>query len=238
MNRLWRNQSEVERSKACLIESLGLYRELGHLWGIAYCLCDLGQLTIWAGDFSVALDCLEEAKTIFRELGNRIGEAFVLTNLGTFAYWREDYKLAISYYEEAIVLFDKLGLLISNWPRVHMAYTFLRQGDFTQAREYFELGIHQFQEEGNLTGVMFAQEGIASLQLDQGKAESAIRLIGWADTMRERMGNYRPPVEQRDVDKIVTACLTQMGDSAFSDAYEEGKKMSMEEAIAYALEES
>jgi tetratricopeptide (TPR) repeat protein len=238
LHRLWRNQSEVERSKACLIESLRLYRELGHLWGIAYCLCDLGQLTIWAGDFSLALDCLGEAKTIFRELGNRVGEAYVLINFGTLAYWQGNYKLAITYYEEAMALFDKLGLTMSYWPRVHMAYTFLREGDFTQAREYFELGIHLFQEEGNVIGVIFALEGIACLQLDQGKAERATRLIGWADTMREKIGNPRPPVEQADVDKAITVCLAKMGEAAFSDVYEEGEKMSLEEAVDYAVEET
>jgi hypothetical protein len=56
--------------------------------------------------------------------------------------------------------------------------------------------------------------------------------------MREKLGDSRPPVEQGDVDKDITACLANLGETLFSDEYEERKKMSLEEAISYALEES
>jgi tetratricopeptide (TPR) repeat protein len=230
------NQSNPERSKAYLVESLRLYRELGHLWGIAYCLSDLGQLTIGAGDFSFALDCLKEAKEIFRELGNQAGEAWVLNFWGTLAYRQSDYQQACDYFDEAIALFERLGLSGSYWPRVHLAYTFLRQGNLTKARDSFDLGIRLFREEGNVIGVIYAMEGIASLYLIQEKAEHATKLTGWADALRETIGNYRSPLEQNDVDKNITACLARMGKAAFSDAYENGKNMSLEEAITFALE--
>ena len=50
------------------------------------------------------------------------------------------------------------------------------------------------------------------------------------------MGLDRPPVEQANVDKDITACIAVMGESAFSAVYDEGKKMSLEDAIAYALD--
>jgi|WetSurMetagenome_2_1015567.scaffolds.fasta_scaffold132093_2 hypothetical protein len=53
--------------------------------------------------------------------------------------------------------------------------------------------------------------------------------------MRKKLGNPRSPVEQGDVDQTITACLEKMGEAVFSDAYEEGKKMSLEEAISYAV---
>jgi len=39
------------------------------------------------------------------------------------------------------------------------------------------------------------------------------------------------------VDKIIAACLAKTGEAAFSDAYDEGQKMTLNEAVAYALEE-
>ena len=53
-----------------------------------------------------------------------------------------------------------------------------------------------------------------------GKLEQSARLIGRAD-----------------VDRIVAACLAKMGEVSFSDAYDEGRKMSLEEAVACALKE-
>ena len=70
-----------------------------------------------------------------------------------------------------------------------------------------------------------------------GKTEMAGQLIGWSDALRERIGDPRPPLEQADVDKIIAACVTKVGEAAFSDAYDEGQKMSLDEAVAYVLEE-
>ena len=53
-----------------------------------------------------------------------------------------------------------------------------------------------------------------------GKLEQSARLIGRAD-----------------VDRIVAACLAKMGEVSFSDVYDEGQKMSLEEAVACALKE-
>jgi hypothetical protein len=37
------------------------------------------------------------------------------------------------------------------------------------------------------------------------------------------------------VDKIVAACVTEMGEVDFSNAYHEGKAMTLDEAVAYIL---
>jgi hypothetical protein len=37
---------------------------------------------------------------------------------------------------------------------------------------------------------------------------------------------------------MIAACLAKMGEIAFSDAYDEGQKMTLDEAVAYALTES
>jgi len=37
---------------------------------------------------------------------------------------------------------------------------------------------------------------------------------------------------------MIAACISKMGEATFSDAYEEGKKISLDEAVTYALGES
>jgi hypothetical protein len=66
----------------------------------------------------------------------------------------------------------------------------------------------------------------------------AARLIGWADALREQIKDRRPLLEQTDVDQIIASCLVKMGEIAFSDAYDEGQAMTLDEAVAYALTES
>jgi predicted ATPase/DNA-binding XRE family transcriptional regulator len=231
------NQNDLERSKIYLLESMQLYRELGHLAGIAGCLLDLGHAAIYESDFFSAAEWLGEAKRLFVDLGNQAGEAYALTFLGTLAFWQADYPQACAYLEEAIKIFERVGNSAYAWSRTQMAYVFLRQGEFTRAKEMFRLGVQQFQKVNNVIGVVFAIEGLASYHVNQGNMQLAALLIGWADFMRKRIDNHRPPIEQVDFSECITTCLARMGEAAFSDVYEDGEKMSIEEAIVYAFEE-
>ena len=71
-----------------------------------------------------------------------------------------------------------------------------------------------------------------------GNLKNAARLIGWADATRKEINDTRPLLEQRDVDKVIAACISRMGEVAFADAYDEGQVMTLDEAVALALNES
>jgi hypothetical protein len=70
------------------------------------------------------------------------------------------------------------------------------------------------------------------------KTEVGVQLIGWGDARREKISGTRLHPEKADVDKIIAACKAQMGEVAFSDAYDAGQKMSLEEAVEYTLNEN
>jgi hypothetical protein len=122
------------------------------------------------------------------------------------------------------------------WAQIYMAYTILRQGDIEKARELFENGIRGMQQAGLVIGLVFAVEGIASLYVNQGKIQGAARLFAWADAMREKIGDPRPPVEQVSVERDLGTVRSQLGNATFADLSEEGQMMTVEEAIAVVLE--
>ena len=127
---------------------------------------------------------------------------------------------------------------MASWSQVRLAYAVLRQGDITQARELFRICIQRFQKSNKIIGFIYAVEGLANLNVNQEHPRRAARLYAWADAMRDKIADHRPPLQQADVDKIIAACLARMGEVAFADAYDEGQKMSLDEAVAYALEEN
>ena len=55
--------------------------------------------------------------------------------------------------------------------------------------------------------------------------------------MREKTQDARPNTEQADVDKLIAACLAKMGEVAFSDAYDQGQAMTLDEAVRFAVGE-
>jgi hypothetical protein len=69
-----------------------------------------------------------------------------------------------------------------------------------------------------------------------GKLEAAARLIGWSDANRKDMGDPRPRIEQADLDRDVTTIKAKIGSSAFEVAYDSGRQMTLDEAVALALD--
>jgi hypothetical protein len=124
------------------------------------------------------------------------------------------------------------------WDRILLGHVIVRQGKISEAREIIFETIQEFFKVKDEIGVAFSLEGVAGLCILVGKPEEAAWLIGWADMTRKKNGDKRPLIEQADVDKVIAACLAKMGEVAFSDAYEKGQKMTMDEAVVYALRES
>jgi predicted ATPase/class 3 adenylate cyclase len=232
------NNNDLDHSKAYLFDSLRLFRELGHLAGIAICLSELAHRAIWGGDFVSPVPWLEEARELHRQLGNILREADVLSYYGHLAYWQGDYQQARASYEESTRLHEKVGHLLNvSWSRVNIAYIVLRQGDYQQAKEMFNSCVQQFQKANNTIGLIFAIEGLASLNVNQGQPERAARLFAWADAMRAKIGDHRPPVEQDSVGRDLAVIHSKLNDADFVRLSIEGQAITVEEAITLALEE-
>jgi tetratricopeptide (TPR) repeat protein len=230
--------NDVERGISLVKESLNIYRELGHLTDVASSLFQLARLSIWRGDFSSPVPWLEEALSISRQLGNQMSEQEALITQGNLAYRKGDYHEACAYYEDAISLGEKIGdfyhLL---WVRVYLAYVILRQGDVQRARTRFKNSIYESNKAGLTIAVVYAIEGLANLNVMQDQPECAARLFAWADAMREKIGDHRPPVEQAAVDSDLSILHSQLQDDELLRLSAEGQRLTMEEAIDLAQAE-
>jgi tetratricopeptide (TPR) repeat protein len=238
MVQLSSNSGNLERATAFARESLILYRELGDLSGMATSLTRLARLTFWSGDLFSPLPWLEEALSICRQLGDQASEEEALIASGVLAYWQGNYQQAKAYYAEALSLSEKLGDYFQNlWSHIFAAYALLRQGNLRQARELFEQSIQRAYQADWTIMLVFATEGLASLHVNQDQPEHAARLFAWADAMREKIGDHRPPIEQASVERDLAIIHSQLDDPAFEQAHHTGRTMSMEQAVAYALED-
>jgi predicted ATPase/class 3 adenylate cyclase len=232
------NHNNMERSKALLIESLRLCRELGHLSGIANNLRALAQRLIWGGDFETPVSFLEEAGGLYRELGDLAGEASVLQIKGVLAYWKGDYPEASAYNEKAIELGEITGNRIFGlWARAFLAYTCLKQGNFQKAKQLFRVCIQNCQKREDLLGLIFTIEGLASLHLTEGAVQRATRLFAWADGMRAKATDLRPPIEQAAVERSLAELQARLGTKPFAALSAKGSMLTAEQAIAEALED-
>ena len=229
-------RQDLEDAKPRLLESLQLYREVGNLIGIADCLQELAIQAIWAGDFASARLWLEEARKIYHDLGNQSDEAAIVNGLGNVAYGQGNYQKARAYFEESLALYGSPSVWWSIYASVGLAYMDLRQGDIPKARAGFAEVIQRAYTENYMDVLLWATDGIASLLVDQKEFECAIRLSAWVDSMREKLRNSRPFIERNFYERDMAVIHTELDQAEFAKLLEAGRDMTVEQAVALALQ--
>ncbi|HKY55764.1 MAG TPA: hypothetical protein VJM08_15710, partial [Anaerolineales bacterium] len=218
-------------------KALTLFQVVGDLRYMGECLAELGRLRMLNNDIESAENLLSKAMVLFRELDIKSEKSGLLQGYGRIAAIKGDYEQAYTYLKEDAASAEEYGYRINYlFARAHLGYLALNRGNITEAHEIFTETLQSFFVDKNEIGVAFTLEGMAGLFTVVGKLKIAAQLIGWSDAFRERVGDPRPPLEQADVDKIITTCIIKLGETAFSDAYEEGQKMTLDEAVICALE--
>ena len=140
-------------------------------------------------------------------------------------------------FQRGVEIAEEMGDRIDSlWCRAQLGYLALHEGNINKARNIFAETAQEFQKDEHAMGVVFSLEGMAGLYVAIDRPDIAARLIGWADRTRREMSETRARLEQEDVDKIIAACLAKMGEVAFTDAYDDGQEMKLDEAVAYSFQ--
>jgi tetratricopeptide (TPR) repeat protein len=236
MSWLSEGHSDPEYSKTLLWDALKLNRDLGNLADIANCLKLLALRAIFEEDFSSPVAWLEESRNIYHELGQRAHEALLVEIIGTLAYWQGNYQEAKACVEESITLYENTGVWWSAWSRSRLGYIYLRQGEVARARQEFESSLQQFKKYDSVIGLTVTIEGLSILEMNYGQPERAARLIGWVDAMRAQTGDLRPRLEQNSLERDLAIIRAKLSAEEFARLSEAGRAMTVEQAIALALE--
>lgn len=235
--KLMTEQGDYARATACLEGALVLLRALGDKWNVAMSLLILGNVASGQGDHGRAITLYEESLATYRELGNKRSIANVLNNLGCVAQYQNNSEQAATLYEESYALYRELG------DKLHVAASLnnqgvvaLQRGNCKRAMALYEESLVQLRELGDRRRVADPLEGLAKIACTQGKPERAARLFGAAEALREAIGNPLLRIECADHDRDVAAVREGLELETFAAAWAQGRAMTLEQAIAYALE--
>ena len=236
---LW-NLSRLDLSRKIrphlLKEAVSLFREIGDLSMLDTCLNDLAVLEAMNMELESAQLHVDEVIQIRNVLQQKKGELINAQSLVEAA--KGNFDKAQSILEEGISTASKLGDIASYfWSTARLGHVLMQQGKTAEAQTALFEVTREFHRDRTEIGVVFSLEGMAGVYAKTNKTVLAAQLIGWADAIRKRMKDVRAPLEQADVDKTIASCLAKMGESSFSDAYDDGAKMSMDDIVAFALYE-
>ena len=230
-----------DRAAALLEESLRLFRNLEDKDGSAGALQNLGAALRDQGHYERARALIEESVALFREMGHRLLLAWELYELGETLLLQGDDLSARAREEECLALFREIGCRdLFPMPLLHMAHIAKHQGDYGRAFAYLEESLTLMREawgyDPGLTRFLIGLAGIAGWQ---GQPERAARLFGAVLPSAEATAPHGEPfypAHQRELDRDLAAARAQLDDTTWEAAWAEGQAMSLEQAVAYALE--
>lgn len=240
-------QGDYDAAQALNREALAIRRELGDKAGMADTLTNFGNLAKNQGDYASAHSLYAESLSLREELVDRHGIAASLHGLGAVAYHQGDYAEARSFYERALTMNRETGNRAWEANNLNdLGIVAHAQSDYASARALFKesLAIKRVLE--NKQGIAALLESLASLAAaetqstvhdPQSAMQRGARLWGAAERLREEIGAPLPPNGREWYDQKVAAVQTALGEERFRRAWVMGKNMTMEQAIAYALEE-
>lgn len=219
-------------------KAIQLYREVGDQISLANLLSFLAQFRILNGEIEVGEKYLDESIRLWQsnKRANVWEHPKIVKSLILLA--QGDYEQAYAILQEALVSAQKTGNRMSYlWLRVRLGYVALRAGNLVEAHDLFIETLRDFHKDGYISGAIFTLEGLATLLIATGKPEKAARLIGCADATREKIPDIRPLIEEADMYRNMAAILSRIGPTGFEVTYDEGRSMTLDEAVAYALKE-
>ena len=237
----WLAFSQVDHAAAQpqLEESAEIYREVGDKRGLAHAVSFLSVLLAHRGESSSARRYADESVRLFREVEeDRWGLAIALNNRGIVAEAQAEYAQAVPFFEESSEILRRLG---DRWalslPLRHLGTVALRQGDHIRAEQLYKESLEQCRQLGEKWLISLCLEELAGVACLQGEYTRAARLWGADETIREAIGATVRALYRADYDHGLAAAREALGDTAFTSAWGEGRKMTLEEAVAYALDE-
>ena len=111
-------------------------------------------------------------------------------------------------------------------------------GDDTWAALLYRESLLLWEELGSTVEICDCLEGLAGSALVAGQPQRAVRLLGAAAALREACHSSPLPDYRLEIDRNVTLLRTQLAPAVFDAAWAEGRAMTLEQAIAYALDET
>jgi predicted ATPase/class 3 adenylate cyclase len=230
-------REEHGRAAQLFEERLALSREIGHDLGLATSLMSLATVTHKQGDLERATALYEEGIDLFKERGDRHGLAMSLGNLGLVMYSRGDLGRAAELTEQSVSLLRELGAEAHTAVGLcNLGWIALLQNDLGKASDLFEESLRLASSTGMDPVVLTALEGFACVTGAQGEARRAARLWGAAQALQEAKGIPRDTDWLTEADTIISDVRSGMGEEAWEEALGEGKVMTIEDAVSYALE--
>lgn len=231
-------QADAPTAHSRLAQSVADARIAGDAGVLAYALSFLALASTHQGDLPNAHALAVEAVERMRQLDNRWGLALALLNRGIVAEAEADFEVAYTVLQESAALFaqEKDDWAVS-LPLRHMGIVAFRQGNPQQAEELCKRSLGHLRHYDDKWLFSMSLDELAGIAVIMQRYERAARLMGAAEALREAIGTGIRQLYRQDHERTVDLARTHLGNQRFESLWQSGRALTLDAAIAAALEE-
>lgn len=181
---------------------------------------------------------LEQARDTYHRIGDRRGEANALWGIGNYRYFRTLPGHGIEEFRSALEMFREVGdRTMEAWSLHMLGSGLLRGGDVNGAREHIVHAMRHFYAAGDAAGLTLAFDDLSSVTVAEGDFPRAARLRGAARNLTTETGaGLAGYVEDTFEGRVRPGVRSHMSEEDLARYGAEGAAMTLEEAVAYALD--
>jgi tetratricopeptide (TPR) repeat protein len=224
-----------------LHESEDICRKFGYREELANVLQALASVTMEVH----GPEALEQLQSYMEESlalsqGSMDPEAAVRTEgiLAGLAFYRGDLPEARKHADLMLDLHREMGDQLSvTGHQSEMAHAARQLGNYEEALALYRETLPDWQKIGHRGAVAHQLECFAFIAKAQEQGERAVRLMSAAEALRAASSSPRTPREQIEYDRELAGLRAGMDEKTFDLLWAEGRSMTMDQAIDFALAE-
>jgi tetratricopeptide (TPR) repeat protein len=202
----------------------------------AKALAILGLVLTFENNFVAARSTLEESKALFQQVNDTWDYAHAVMGLALGSLMQDDRATSLILHEEALAIFRELGdRYFQSAALRHIGSVRVKQGDLVRGIAALREALLLAQDLDSKFEIYAVIWSFAKAEQRAGNPARAVRLYWAAKNIAECVGAWSKEDDAEFEDNLVS-CRAALDESAFAAAVEEGRAMTLEQAITCALE--
>jgi predicted ATPase/DNA-binding SARP family transcriptional activator len=220
-----------------LEQGLASYRAADDPAGAVRVLTTLGGVAYDQGDLRGAVERWEQSLAQARAVGDLGEVARALGNIGEAEYHLGDLASAAVRHTEALALARQLGRTnLEAFQLGDLGNVARRQGDLARAMALHRQALQLKRALGARRQIAITLEDLACVAAAGGNGARAACLLGAATAIRDEIGTPQAIPERNATEQAVAKARAALGEEAWAAALKDGRALSEDQAIAFALE--
>ncbi|HEY3165135.1 MAG TPA: adenylate/guanylate cyclase domain-containing protein [Candidatus Limnocylindrales bacterium] len=237
-------QADLEVMAPAYAEALAIWEQIGDQHEIANALYNDSFKYAVADDPKytdpdrIGFNQMSRARDLAAEIGDDHARANALWGLGNYIYFHDEDDRGATQFSEALAIFERIGdRTMQAWSNHMLGGARIRAGDLADARANIETALRVFHGFGDVAGITLCLDDMASIAIAEGDLPRAARLWGAARALSQAGGvKLADFVDSQYEVRSRPNARTLIGPEILERYADEGRSMTLDESVAYALQ--